>query len=66
MQNHFSLQRVDSGNMGERFVIVVETGSEAHESKPMPATHARLALHKLGAPEAAIESMIDRARSKSV
>jgi hypothetical protein len=66
MQNHFSLQKVDSSDMSERFVILMENGSQAYESKPMPASHARLALHKLGAPEGAIESMIDRARVKSV
>ena len=44
----------------------MENDSQAYESKPMPATHARLALHKLGTSEAAIESMIDRARVKSV
>ena len=63
MQNHYSLQKVADGNVDERFVIVMENGAEAYESKPMPASHARLALHKLGSSEAAIESMMKRARS---
>lgn len=67
MQNHFSLQKVADGNVGERFVIQMENGSEAYESKPMPASHVRLALHKLGTSEDTIEAMMKRARdSKGV
>ena len=65
MENHFSLHRVTDGDIGERFVIVMENGAAAYESKPMPASHAQLALHKLGNSDAAIESMIEHARREA-
>ena len=66
MQNHFSLHRVADGDIGERFVIVMENGgTAAYESKPMPASHAQLALHKLGTSDAAIASMIEDARRQA-
>ena len=62
MQNRLSLQKAADGDAGERFIIVLESGVEAYESKPMPASFARLALHKLGSSDAAIASMMRRAR----
>lgn len=57
-----SLQKAADGEGGERFVIVLESGVEAYASKPMPASFARLALHKLGSSDASIASMMERAR----
>jgi hypothetical protein len=52
---------------GERFIIQLEAdaGREADCSKPMSASDARTALHKLGTSNAVIESMFDRARNAS-
>lgn len=66
-QNRFWLQKVADGSRGERFIIQLEAdaGREADCSKPMSASDARTALHKLGTSNAVIESMFDRARNAS-
>ena len=67
MQNRFWLQKVANGSRGERFIIHVEANSDksADSSMPMSACDAKTALHKLGMPDAVIESMFDRARASS-
>jgi hypothetical protein len=69
MQNRFWLQKVADGSIGERFIIQLEAdadaGREADCSRPMSASDARTALHKLGTSDAVIESMFDRARNAS-
>jgi hypothetical protein len=52
--------------MGERFIILREApGEDADCSKPLSESDARSALHKMGNPDAAIESMFERARDVS-
>jgi hypothetical protein len=67
MQNRFCLQKVADGSTGERFIILLEApaGGDADCSRPMSASDARTALHKLGTSHAVIESMFDRARNPS-
>jgi hypothetical protein len=66
MQTHFGLQKVADGSTGERFIILLEGyGKDADCSKPLSASDARTALHKLGNSDAVIESMFDRARNVS-
>ena len=64
--NCYSLQKTANGSRGERFIIVLEDGGhEADRSRPMSESEARLALHKLGAPDTAITSMLNEARGVS-
>jgi hypothetical protein len=64
MQNRFWLQKVADGSTGERFIIKLEADAKPADcSKPLSASDARLALHKLGNSDAAIASMFERARS---
>ena len=64
MQNRFGLQKVADGSMGERFIISIEgTGLVAESSKPLSASDARRALHKMGNSDAIIDAMFDRARN---
>lgn len=67
MENRFRLQKVADGSTGERFIILLEAaaGRDADCSRPMSASDARTALHKLGTSHAVIESMFDRARNAS-
>jgi hypothetical protein len=64
MQSRFALRRVADGQLGERFVIVLEAadGNHGDASKPLSAPHARLALHKLGTSDAVIDSLFQHAR----
>ena len=64
MQSRFALRRVADGQLGERFVMVLEAagGKYSDASKPLSAPHARLALHKLGTSDAVIDTLFQRAR----
>ncbi len=64
MQDHFELQKVPDGSRGERFIILIEgVGRFAESSKPLSESDARRVLHKMGHPDAVIESMVDRAKA---
>ena len=66
MQDKFELQKVAAGRMGERFIVVLieGTGRVAESSKPLSASDARRALHKMGHSDAVIDAMFDRAREE--
>jgi hypothetical protein len=66
MPDRFGLQKVVDGRMGERFIIVLleGTGRVAESSKPLSASDARRALHKMGHSDAIIDAMFDRAREE--
>jgi hypothetical protein len=65
MQDRFGLQKVAAGRMGERFIVLVEgPGRVAESSKPLSASDARRALHKMGISDESIDAMFDRARKE--